>query len=721
MTCHPFPGSAWERSFLRLCLAVLLTTFALPCLAADPPPRKTDVSIVGQAFHINGRPTYAGRSWKGHKIEGLLLNSRMVQGIFDDLNPETVNLWAYPDTGRWDADRNTREFVAAMPAWREHGLLAFTINLQGGSPQGYSKDQPWHNSAITPAGELRPEYMARLKLILDKADELGMVAILGVSYFGQDQRLADEEAVKRALDTAVDWVLGQGYRNVLIEVNNECNVRYDHEILQPRRVHELIERVKSRTARGRRLLVGTSYGGGKVPEENVVRASDFLLLHGNGVSDPKRIAEMVRQTREVPGYRPMPILFNEDDHFDFDKPENNFTAALSEYASWGYFDFRMKDEKFDDGYQSVPVNWGISSPRKEAFFELLKVITMDDKAKQGRVFPGKSWEVRSPGDVGLDKAKLDALRDRVKGNGVVVRRGVMAYSWGKPHQSLDIASAAKPFISLLMLQAVQEGKLKGVDDGVALFEPRLAELNGGKDAAITWRHLAHQTSGYGLTEKPGEAYGYNDYALALYYLTLTEKVLRERGTDAFRSRVAGPLEFEDEFSFRDPDADKPGRLSVSPRDLARLGHLFLNRGQWNGQQILRPDLVHLMLAEPLPADFPLTAGNDAPMIAGQKSLGGGKNITRCGPGYYAFNWWLNKTDREGRKLYVALPDDAYLACGHGGSKMLWIVPSLDLVCAWRTEGIDDHDESPGSETTICARAARLLAEAAQGERGASAP
>lgn len=32
-----------------------------------------------------------------------------------------------------------------MESWREHGLLGFTINLQGGSPQGYSKEQPWEN------------------------------------------------------------------------------------------------------------------------------------------------------------------------------------------------------------------------------------------------------------------------------------------------------------------------------------------------------------------------------------------------------------------------------------------------------------------------------------------------------------------------------------------------------------------------------------------------
>jgi hypothetical protein len=93
------------------------------------------------------------------------------------------------------------------------------------------------------------------------------------------------------------------------------------------------------------------------------------------VSNPDRIAEMVRQTRAVPGYTPKPILFNEDDHFDFDKPKNNFIAAVSEHASWGYFDFRMKGEGFDEGYQSVPVNWGLSSERKRGFFRLLAEIT----------------------------------------------------------------------------------------------------------------------------------------------------------------------------------------------------------------------------------------------------------------------------------------------------------------------------------------------------------
>lgn len=349
---------------------------ALTATATELPARKTEVTTHGQAFHINGRPTYEGRSYNGMKLEGLLMNARLVQATFDDLNPGTVGRWAYPD-GPWDPDRNTREFLAAMPLWREHGLLAFTLNLQGGSPEGYSKSQPWHNSAFTSDGGLRPEFMARLERVLDRADELGMAVILGLFYFGQDERLADEAAVARGVDNAVDWVLGKGYRNVLIEINNECNIRYDHAILRPDRVHELIERVRSRQRNGRSLLAGTSYGGGTIPKANVVRVSDFLLLHGNGVREPDRIRKMVDDTRALPAYRSQPILFNEDDHFDFDKPDNNMLAAVSRYASWGYFDFRMKGEGFDEGYQSMPANWGISSARKRGFFGLLRRMAAD--------------------------------------------------------------------------------------------------------------------------------------------------------------------------------------------------------------------------------------------------------------------------------------------------------------------------------------------------------
>ncbi len=340
--------------------------------------RNAQVEIKGEKFFISGQPTYANRTWNGHSIEGLLMNSRMVQGVFDDLNPETIHNWQYPDTGKWDPDRNTSEFIENMENWKSYGMLSFTINLQGGSPFGYSQDQPWHNSAFDEKGELRTDFFSRLERILDKADELGMVPILGMFYFGQDDRLADEKAVINAVELTMDWLLEKGYKNILIEINNECNIRYDHDILKPGRVHELIDLAKTKEKDGYSFYVSTSYGGGFVPLPNVVKSADYLLLHGNGVSDPNRIVEMVEQTKKVEGYSTVPIIFNEDDHFDFDKDWNNFIAAVSAYASWGYFDYRKKGEGFEEGYQSVPVDWGINSERKKGFFNLMKEITGGD-------------------------------------------------------------------------------------------------------------------------------------------------------------------------------------------------------------------------------------------------------------------------------------------------------------------------------------------------------
>jgi hypothetical protein len=265
-----------------------------------------------------------------------------------------------------------------MEQWHAHGLLSFTINFQGGSPVGYGNAN-WYNSTFDSQGELRPAYLSRMKKILDRAEALKMVPIVGLFYFGQDQFLKDDQAVIRATENAVDWLLEQGYRNILIEVANECdNNAYEREIIQASRIHELINLVKSREKDGFRYLVGASHNGNRLPQPNVVEASDFILIHGNGVEEPGRITEMVEQTRQMQAYRTMPIVFNEDDHFDFQREENNMVNAIRSYASWGYFDYRMDGESFEDGFQSVPVDWTINSERKKAFFNKLKEITGTD-------------------------------------------------------------------------------------------------------------------------------------------------------------------------------------------------------------------------------------------------------------------------------------------------------------------------------------------------------
>lgn len=215
---------------------------------------RTVVSIQDDNFLINGKPTYPGGYWKGNKIEGLLLNSRMVQGIFDDLNPTTVDTFAYPDTKKWDADRNTSEFIQAMSTWKSYGLNAFSINMQGGSPTGYGNFN-FLNPGFNPDGSLMEPYMKRLDKILNKADELQMVVFLGIFYFGQDQNIKDEKAIIAAVNNLTDWLFKKEYRNVIIEINNETNPKsYDHEILKPERVYELVKMVRNKEKKGLSLF-----------------------------------------------------------------------------------------------------------------------------------------------------------------------------------------------------------------------------------------------------------------------------------------------------------------------------------------------------------------------------------------------------------------------------------------------------------------------------------
>ena len=340
------------------------------------------VTIEGGGFRINGTPTYAGRSWRGHRIEGRLFNSRMANAIADDENPATRGAWSYAD-GPWDAERSTREFIAALPSYRAHGLLAVCLNLSGGSPQGYSWNQPWKICGFAPEGTIKPAWAARLDSVIKACDRLGMVVILGLFYGKQSPTLTDEAAVKAAVTNTVDWLLQKNATNVLLEIGNEVDLEnvWAHPIMAAERCHELIELAQQRS--DGRLLVSTSLISINAPPEAILAASDFHLPHGNAVSgpdgppqsSPHGIRLQVARWRTGDGYRGQPIVYNEDDHFEFDKPDNHFVAAVEAGASWGYFDYRMSRERFEDGFQSLPVDWTISSRRKRAFFGLLKEIT----------------------------------------------------------------------------------------------------------------------------------------------------------------------------------------------------------------------------------------------------------------------------------------------------------------------------------------------------------
>jgi hypothetical protein len=319
------------------------------------------ISIQGDKFLFDGQLTYSDFPGAKEEALGRLMNSRMVQATFEDENPETADFFRYPDGSPFDPNRQTSEFIAALPEYRRHGVIATTVNFQGGYPRYHvklSKDdylQNWDNNAFTPNGRLKWAYAERMRRVVEAHDDLNMAVIVGYFYFGQNHKLADEAAVKKAVIEATEFLTGLNRGNVLIEINNECNIGYVHEILQPHRIHELIQLAQDVCER--RVLVSTSYGGGRVPDENVISTADFLLIHGNG-QDPAGIKRMVEQTRAETG---KPIVFNEDS-----VSIDNLRAAWEAGSSWGYYD--QGRNNYVDGFQSPPTNWSINTSEKKAFF-----------------------------------------------------------------------------------------------------------------------------------------------------------------------------------------------------------------------------------------------------------------------------------------------------------------------------------------------------------------
>ena len=297
----------------------------------------THVAIRDGIFYLNGKPTYPGTP-----AEGRLMNVRAANGIFDDrAGPERFDRpeFVHRSYHRWDPEANTDRLIEALSRWKWMGVRALTVNIQGGWPG--VPNETVDNNPYSPDGRaIDPSYLRRMERLIRAADAQGMVVLVGYFYFGQAHRIPNEAAVKESVVTATRWLMDQRFTNVLVEINNEYNVRYTHPILQEQRVPELMELAR-RTAKGR-LLISTSPGGGTVPSDAIMASSDFVLLHGNGCS-PDRLRAMIRTVR---GKTSKPVVINED-------PEGlpNLNVAFEEGASWGYY---SQEDK-----QNVPARWTV--------------------------------------------------------------------------------------------------------------------------------------------------------------------------------------------------------------------------------------------------------------------------------------------------------------------------------------------------------------------------
>jgi hypothetical protein len=293
-------------------IRTIVASIAVGVLLATPVSagaKRTQVSITDGHWHLNGRITYPGT-----QAEGLLMNVRMVNAVFED-----------KARSGFDADENTSEFINKIPVYVAHGVLAFTLSLQGGFP-GYEGAV---NSAFKPDGSLHTDYMRRVKRVIEACDRNGAAVILGCYYQRQDQILRDEKAVRTGVVNTARWLAKSGYTNVVLEIANEFNHSgFDHPILK--KSEGQVELIRLAKETWPKLLVSTSgLGHGRLPD-NVCLASDFLLIHFNGTKlddIPKRIQALKKYGK--------PIICNEDQKYG-EQAAQAARLSVEHGASWGF-------------------------------------------------------------------------------------------------------------------------------------------------------------------------------------------------------------------------------------------------------------------------------------------------------------------------------------------------------------------------------------------------
>jgi hypothetical protein len=306
-----------EPAFLacrRMLVVVSVLLFCAEGVAEEAFEPTTRVDLFRNVFSINGKPTYAGTY-----SEGLLLNVRMVHAVFEDSNPASC-------PQGFDAEENTARFVKRIPSYVEHGIRAFTVNLQGGDP-GYEGAV---NSAFDATGKLRPGYMGRVASVIEACDRAGACVIVGCFSRWQDQTLRDESAVKVAVGEAARWVHRRGYKNVILEVaDRHDDPEFAHEILrEPTRFHELLTLARE-AAPGVLVSASSASTVGRL-HHSVAREADFLLFHFEGLLTSRFY---LRASMSSKFHKAMVCT---DDSKTGKEGAAALEAAVTSLMSWGY-------------------------------------------------------------------------------------------------------------------------------------------------------------------------------------------------------------------------------------------------------------------------------------------------------------------------------------------------------------------------------------------------
>ncbi len=293
-------------------------------------------------------------------------------------------------------------------------------------------------------------------------------------------------------------------------------------------------------------------------------------------------------------------------------------------------------------------------------------------------WPG-DWQLVPADRVGLDASRLEqAIQDIGALEGVhgllIARRGRLVaeryFRGSAGHRPHNMKSASKSVLSALAGLAVEEGVLE-LDQPIAEALPEAADLDDPRKQAITVRHLLTMTSGlestsfgnYGswvasrnwvraalarpLQAEPGTRFSYSTGGTHLLSATLSRAAGRSTH-DFAREHLFDPLGIRRSAWASDRQGVHMGgnNLSLLPRDMLKFGQLYLNRGRWNGKQLLPWQWV----------DESTRPGRVGPR--GRGRIYGG----------YGYLWWLRGHRERG----------AYIASGYGG-QYIYVAPAEDLV------------------------------------------
>jgi CubicO group peptidase (beta-lactamase class C family) len=190
---------------------------------------------------------------------------------------------------------------------------------------------------------------------------------------------------------------------------------------------------------------------------------------------------------------------------------------------------------------------------------------------------------------------------------VVWKDGRKVGSWyfGKKPNRIEAMSATKSIVNLAIGRLVTTGAIPSIDDPVSKYYP---EWNQGRKRTITIRQLLDHTSGMQsdgsqevessrdvvqlalaaeLSDEPGTHFYYNNKAVNLL-AGIVQKASGKKMDALLRSDVFGPLGITNYVWVRD-SAGNPfsyARLQILPEDMAKLGQLVLDRGRWQGKQLI---------------------------------------------------------------------------------------------------------------------------------------